>query len=73
MDMYFFGLVNEIVFLNNHLDPTKKDTLHKELNAKIEAFKLAENHKDNPNALKYLKPRIADSLNIYKKARLKNG
>lgn len=67
MDMYFFGLVNEIVFFNNHLDETKKEQLKDELNAKIDELRRTENHKYNPNALKYLKIRISASLEIYKK------
>lgn len=69
MDMYFFGLVNEIVFLNKELDETKKDELKTELNNKTNILRNTENHKDNPNALKYLKSRINASLDIYKKFR----
>ena len=65
--MYFFGLVYEIVFLNNLLDETKKGQLKNDLNAKIEVLRNTENHKDNPNALKYLKSRLSASLEIYKK------
>jgi len=67
LDMYFFGLVNEIVFLNNRLDLTKKDDLKGELNKKINELKNADNHRENPHALKYLKERIAASLEIYRK------
>jgi hypothetical protein len=66
MDMYFFGLVYEVVFLNKKLDAAKKEELKNQLNEKIEQLKTTENHRDNPNALKYLKGRIAESLSIYK-------
>jgi uncharacterized protein with ParB-like and HNH nuclease domain len=70
MDMYFFGLVNEVVCLNGQLDEDKKDKLKQELDNKINELKREENHKDNPNALKYLKPRITASLEIYKNYRI---
>lgn len=66
MDMYYFGLVNEVIFLNKELDDTKKEALKTALNDKIEMLKNAENHKDNPNALKYLKARINESIGVYK-------
>lgn len=66
MDMYFFGLVNEFVFQNKELDEAKKGELKTALNIKIEELRNTENHRDNPNALKYLKARIASSIDIYK-------
>lgn len=73
MDMYFFGLVNEIVFLNKELDISKKDSLKAELKAKIDNLKNTDNHKDNPNALKYLKARISASIHIYRKIELRKN
>jgi hypothetical protein len=67
MDMYFFGLVNEVVFKNKKIDNTKYEELKEELKAEIEQLKNTENHKHNPNALKYLKSRIASSIGIYEK------
>jgi len=55
-----------VVFLNKKLDAAKKEELKNQLNEKIEQLKTTENHRDNPNALKYLKGRIAESLSIYK-------
>ncbi|MCW5911714.1 MAG: DUF262 domain-containing protein [Cyclobacteriaceae bacterium] len=69
MDMYFFGLVNEIIFLDNQLDETRKEDLKNQLNTKINELRNEENHKDNPHALKYLKSRISASLNVYKNIR----
>lgn len=65
LDMYFFGLVYEVVFLNRQIDETKKEELKNNLNAKINELKQTENHKDNPHALKYLKSRIHESISIY--------
>lgn len=65
MDMYFFGLVNEIVFLDNKLDYARREALKNELDAKIIELKATEKHKENPHALKYLKERITSSIAIY--------
>ena len=73
MDMYFFGLVNEIVFLDNQLDERKKEDLKNELNTKINELRETENHKDNPHSLKYLKSRISASLDIYNKIVVKKN
>ena len=69
MDMFFFGLVYEILFLNKRLDETKKEDLKKELETEIQNLRNTENHKYNPHALKYLKARINASIDIYKKYR----
>lgn len=69
MDMYFFGLVNEVVFLNKEIDDARKDELKKQLNAEANKLRESENHKYNPHALKYLKSRINASFEIYKKYR----
>jgi len=69
MDMYFFGLVNEVIFKNKQLDHTKKEALKDEIERRIVVLRNTENHKLNPNALKYLKARIWASLEIYSKYR----
>lgn len=67
MDVYLFGLIYEIVFENRAIDVVRKDALKVELDAQIAVFKASDLHKRNPGALKYLKQRITDSVNIYKK------
>jgi uncharacterized protein with ParB-like and HNH nuclease domain len=67
MDMFFFGLVNEIVFENKKIDITQKKELFDELRKKIKEFKSEERHKEDSYRLKYLKPRIENSIEIYKK------
>jgi len=69
MDMYFFGLVYEVVFLNKEIDDTKKIELKAKIEAKSNILRDTENHKYNPNALKYLKARIGASMDIYKNYR----
>jgi len=66
MDMYFFGLVNEIIFNHNEINNTRKNNLRCELESKIKELKREPLHQCNPAALKYLKQRIAFSLAIYK-------
>jgi len=66
MDMYFFGLVNEVIFNDNEIDATRKDELGDTLRIKIDILKNTDLHKHNPSALKYLKARIEASVNIYK-------
>ncbi|WP_353163779.1 DUF262 domain-containing protein [Empedobacter brevis] len=69
MDMYFFGLINEIIFKNKEVNIERKDELKTEIDLKINKLKETENHKYNPNALKYLKARITTSLEVYSKYR----
>ena len=70
-DLYFFGLVNEVIFLNRHIDILKKSQLKAELRKKVAELRDTENHKDNPYALKYLRSRINASIDIYKSIELR--
>jgi uncharacterized protein with ParB-like and HNH nuclease domain len=65
MDMYFFGLVNEIVFNNREIDDTKGRELMERIDEKTNELKDTDLHKYNPNALKYLRTRITASIEIY--------
>ena len=70
-DIYMFGLIYFILLKNKQLDETKKENLFNDLNTKINELK--ENpstgylHKKTPSALKYLRQRIFESINIYGK------
>lgn len=66
LDMYLFGLIYIVVFKNEELDISKKDTLKLKLDDKIRIFKEDTSHTRAPNALKYLKCRIDYSIDIYK-------
>lgn len=67
LDMYFFGLIYEIVFENKKIVDSKKIELKKDLDDKINEFKNDPSHTKAPSALKYLKSRIDKSVEIYKK------
>lgn len=70
-DIYMFGLIYYILLKNKQLDATKKENLFNDLNTKINELKENPNtgylHKKTPSALKYLRQRILESINIYGK------
>lgn len=67
MDTYLFGLIYMIAFEDKTINIAQKDTLKKELDDKIADFKRSDLHKRSPAALKYLKARMEESIDIYKK------
>jgi hypothetical protein len=67
IDMYFFGLINSIVFDDKTINDSDKEGLKRELSAKIEEFRADVPHAKSPAALKYLKSRIDSSVEIYQK------
>ncbi len=66
LDMYFFGLINSIVFENKTIKISDKESLKLELASSITEFKNNLSHSKAPSALKYLKSRINSSIDIYK-------
>ena len=66
-DMYLFGLIYEIVFEKRTIDDINKDDLKRELIEKINTYKNDDSHKKTPSALKHLRPRIDESIAIYKR------
>ena len=67
MDIYFFGLIYEVVFEGKTIDVSRKEELKTELNAASQTFRDEWSHARAPAALKYLRPRIAKSIEIYRK------
>lgn len=67
LDMYFFGLINSIVFENKIINVNNKENLKQELVDKINEFRTDTSHLKAPSALKYLKYRIDTSIEIYRK------
>lgn len=65
-DMYLFGLIFEIVFENKSINEAKMDELKQNLNDKISKYKQDFSHRKTPSALKYLRLRLENSINIYK-------
>ena len=71
MDIYFFGLMYEVIFERKTIDVSRKNELKEELENAIREFREtnddADKHTRAPAALKYLRPRIAKSIEIYKR------
>ncbi len=65
--MYLFGLIYEIVFENKAINESKIEGLKQELTTKIKDYKDDYSHKKTPSALKYLRSRLEESINIYKR------
>ena len=68
MDLFFFGLVYEVMYCHKNIDISRKDELLKEINEQILTLKSQNNrHSHTPAQLQYLRARISDSINIYNK------
>lgn len=65
LDMYFFGLIYNIVFLGGAIDPEKIEALKKSIDSKISELKKDAQHVRAPGHLKYLRLRIDASINVY--------
>jgi hypothetical protein len=70
LDIYFFGLIYEVVFKNKNIDFTQKAELKEKLDREIEQIKGNPSHRRAPSALKYLRHRIDASIEIYKQSLL---
>lgn len=71
MDVYLFGLIYFIIFENKVIDTNQAPALREALEAKILEFRNSDAHRKSPGALKYLKERIDESIEIY--SRYVNG
>lgn len=67
IDIYLFGLIYAILFIDKTIDVERRDALKIELEHKITEFKAVDAHKKAPGALKYLKARIDASIEIYRR------
>lgn len=67
LDVYFFGLIYQIVFWKKDIEFSNKDNLVQELEAEIKVFKQDSFHTKSPNNLGYLRNRISRSIEIYGK------
>lgn len=65
LDVYFFGLIYEIVFEKRKIDENQKEDLKQELEEKIAEFKADLSHSRAPNNLGHLRSRISSSIDIY--------
>ena len=65
LDTYMFGIIYWTLYENKKIDEHKKRDIQNELEAKISEYKAEDLHTNSPNALKYLRTRINESINIY--------
>lgn len=65
MDIFFFGLIYEVLFCHKKVDISKKDELREKITKKIEALRSEEKHAQTPALFKYMRKRIEESLDIY--------
>lgn len=72
-DVHLMGLVYLIMFEGKQLDVNRKNDLKAELDAKAESYKSIPNHKKSPATLTYLRTRMRESVDIYRKYVLDHG
>ena len=66
MDLYFFGIVYFTLFENKLIAEDRYDELNSKIQSGIEEIKKQVLHVKNPSALKHLKLRITNSIEICK-------
>lgn len=64
LDLYMFGLIYQIVFEDKVIAEDKYEELNIKINEKIAEIKTFDLHVKNPSALKHLKIRIENSIEI---------
>lgn len=67
LDIYFFGLIYFTAFEKKTLDISRKEELKEELEKVIGKIKENNLHTKSPACLKYLRVRISNSIEVYKK------
>ena len=65
LDMYFMGLINQVLFEKKRIDTSRKTELKDKLFSKAEEFKQDSKHGRSPASLRYLQSRMEESINIY--------
>lgn len=66
LDLYMFGIIYHVLFLNKDIPVEKYDELNTKIQTKIAEIKGKSLHVKNPSALKHLHQRIEDSIVICK-------
>jgi len=66
VDIYMLGLIYWVLIKMRRLDNAKLDDLKEKLNDKIKTFRDNPSHAKSPASLKYLRERIAASINVFK-------
>lgn len=72
-DVYLMGIVYLVMFEGKELDVARRDALKAELESKAESFKGVPSHKKSPATLTYLRTRMRESVEIYKKYLIAHG
>jgi uncharacterized protein with ParB-like and HNH nuclease domain len=67
LDVYFFGLIYEIVLEDKSIDDSRKAAMRDEIELKISEFKSDPSHTKAPSNLTHLRARITSSIEIYRK------
>lgn len=67
MDLFFFGLIYEVLFCHKKIDIARKKELRQNMMNKIGALRSEEKHSQAPALFKYMRKRITESLDIYSK------
>lgn len=65
MDMFFFGLIYEVLFCHKKIDVSRRDDLYLEIMLGIDSMRNEDNHTQAPALFKYMRKRITESINIY--------
>jgi hypothetical protein len=65
MDVFFFGLIYEILFRKHHIDCGRKGELTLQVEAAITSFRNDVKHAAAPGQMGHLRQRISKSLEIY--------
>lgn len=67
MDMFFMGLIYYVVIQKKELNITDVEDYKRRIQLKIDGYKNDKYHSKNPAALKYLKMRMENSINFYRR------
>lgn len=67
MDMFLMGLIYHVVIQKCELNITDVEDYNKRIQLKIDGYKNDKYHSKNPAALKYLKMRMENSINFYRR------
>ena len=65
MDLYFFGLIYQVLFKHNDLNKDHRETLKDQLEAAITTFRDNPKHAVAPAQMGHLRERITTSIDIY--------
>lgn len=65
MDTWLFGLIYQVMFLAKRPDPERIEEQKQEIESQIGRYKGDEAHRRSPNAFKYMRPRVSESIQIY--------